>query len=213
MSLKPRYLSQATDRMPPLCSKLCIALSFNVAADALWVGSYIKLGATLDSFISEIGVLGLSFKLRQISELISQGGRSFVDRSVPGILEPNWFIILLLLKKRGPQSVADMTKVTGLKHPTIIKVLKELEAYEVIDRKTDVQDKRQKIVSLSPVGDRALRLWEPVWSAFQKACENLLCESSPNLLKELLKLEEALRDKSFEERVREAASQQKREVA
>jgi len=112
-----------------------------------------------------------------------------------------------LLFDGGPRSVTDIASVVGQSHPFVIKAVRQLKALGLVSTGSDPKDGRRTIVKLTSKGkDQAQRLLD-VRPAFEAAYRQLMREADAHVFDALWRMEKALRDSSFADRI--AAAEEK----
>jgi homoprotocatechuate degradation regulator HpaR len=72
------------------------------------------------------------------------------------ITEPQWRV-LRVINDRGAADATGLAEVSLLHAPSVTRILKELEARELIARQPDANDRRRSLVALTPEGHRVVR--------------------------------------------------------
>lgn len=148
----------------------------------------------------EFGAQILSARLVRLSETIIQDTADYLaENNVQGI-KPRSIGALLLLAKHGDMTVTDMSKILGFSHPTIIALVKELEDLKYLSSKSSKEDKRKRIVTITPKGKSVIAKMEKIMSAYNATFKRLLGADN-TLLKAIDDLESKLAKESLLDRV------------
>lgn len=153
-----------------------------------------------DDFIKELGYLGVTTRLKRISDALMHDGRRMYNAL--GIdIEPNWFVIFELLKAHGPLGVTEIAERIRMAHPSVITIVnKMIEAGYLVSGKDD-QDSRKRVLALSDRSMKMLPKYEKIWKEGEQVMIELL--ESHDALGFISSLEEKLFSKGFKERMLE----------
>ncbi len=126
-------------------------------------------------FIKELGYKALDSRLKRISDRMSHDIRKFYKEF--GIdVEPNWYLVFMLLKKKGKISITDIAEPLGYSHPSVVVMVRKMTEKGYLLIKKDKTDKRKQIISLSPKAVDMLPQLEQIWDSCEKAILRLLSE-------------------------------------
>lgn len=155
---------------------------------------------TPSDFIRGLGPLGLTLRLRRLSDrLLEDGRRIYTALEVP--LEPSWYAPLLLLGEAGPLTVTQIADRLGQKHPTVVETMRKLERSGMIVARRDSKDRRSRSLGLTETARENWPSFQRCWEAFREELASLLSLGSIDFLQSLSVLEDALAESSLEERV------------
>lgn len=149
-------------------------------------------------FVAELKYLGLSVRLKRISENMVHGGRSLY-RHLGLDIEPNWYLLLLLLKEHKALSITEMAEYLRFSHPSIISMVKKMKSRDYLESFTDKKDSRRQIVQLSAKAKAALPRLEQIWEAGEKGVSKLF-DIDDDFLEKLALLEQQYAQFDFMER-------------
>lgn len=90
-----------------------------------------------------------------------------------GVTEQQWRV-LRVLADDGPTEPSRLSMVAILHPPSVTRIMRELTARGLVDRKYDSRNPRRSTVSITPEGTKVVRqtayrsrtLLDPVWDAF-----------------------------------------------
>lgn len=116
--------------------------------------------------------------------------------------EPRWFLIFSLLDEFGAMAVMDVARALNIKHPTVNVMVAELIKKGYVEDHIDAQDKRKRLLSLSPMGQRMIVDLKPLWNDMAAAAQELIEETGYDVIDVLASLERALDRESYYERQR-----------
>lgn len=151
-------------------------------------------------FLSELGPLGLTMRLRRIADRMVHQARS-IYRELGLDIEPNWHAVLLLLEKHPESGVADIARRLGIRHPSASVLVDQLEKRGYIRRKNDPADARRQILLLTAAAKKKMPELKKVWDAGAKAIQSAIDESGHNILDAVDSYEDAIAALSFHDRV------------
>lgn len=152
-------------------------------------------------FIKELGYKALDSRLKRISDRMSHDVRKFYKEF--GIdVEPNWYLIFMLLQKKGEVSITDIAESLGYSHPSVVVIVKKMteKGYLIIQK--DGEDKRKQMISLSPKAIEMLPQLEQIWDSCEKAILKLLSEDL-SILFYLNTIDQELKTESFHHRFKQ----------
>lgn len=152
-------------------------------------------------FIKELGYKALDSRLKRISDRMSHDVRKFYKEF--GIdVEPNWYLILMLLQQKGEISITDIAEPLGYSHPSVVVIVKKMTEKGYLLVKKDRTDKRKQIISLSPKAIEMLPQLEQIWDSCEKAILQLISEDL-TILSYLDDIDHELKSESFYSRFKQ----------
>ncbi|MDR6525528.1 DNA-binding MarR family transcriptional regulator [Chryseobacterium rhizosphaerae] len=152
-------------------------------------------------FIKELGYKAFDSRLKRISDRMSHDVRKFYKEF--GIdVEPNWYLVFMLLQKRGEISITDIAEPLGYSHPSVVVIVKKMteKGYLLITK--DSIDRRKQMISLSLKAIEMLPQLEKIWDSCEKAILKLLSEDLSILLY-LDTIDQELKDNPFHNRFKQ----------
>lgn len=149
-------------------------------------------------FIKELGYKAFDSRLKRISDRMAHDVRKFYKEF--GIdVEPNWYLVFMLLKKRGEVSIIDIAEPLGYSHPSVVIIVKKMTEKGYLNIQKDSTDKRKQMISLSPKAMDMLPQLEQIWDSCEKAIFKLLSEDL-SIFSYLDGIDQELKDESFHNR-------------
>lgn len=147
-------------------------------------------------FLQSLKHLGFTARIKRLNERIVSSTVSHYERHQMDI-DPNWHVIFLLLKSKGPLTVTEIASSLGFSHPAMIKITRKMREHGYLDMYKDPKDGRKTCISLSEKGKDVLPYFEKEWENIRTVLQEVV---SPDFLKQLTELENALDNQSFSER-------------
>jgi DNA-binding MarR family transcriptional regulator/N-acetylglutamate synthase-like GNAT family acetyltransferase len=160
--------------------------------------------------ISKLGELAFASRLKRLSETLMQDvSQLYHDCGLE--FEPKWFLIFYQLGRGGPQSVTGLALQIGVTHPAVNQAAADLIKLGLLEARTDRNDKRRRMLSLSPKGKQLYDKLDPVWQEVRMATAELIAESDSNLLQEIENIERSLETRSMYQRVKDRLKQKQQD--
>ncbi len=148
-----------------------------------------------NDFIKELGYKALDSRFKRISEKMAYSVKKLY-KDLDYDIEPNWYLIFMILRDKGELSLIDIAESLGYSHPSVVVTVKKMAAKDYLDVKKDDSDKRKQIVSLSPKALRLMPEFEMLWNSCEAAILKVLQEDL-TILKYLDTIEASLEETSF----------------
>lgn len=152
-------------------------------------------------FIKDLGYKALDSRLKRISERMSHDVRKFYKEFGVDV-EPNWYLIFMMLQKNKEISITDIAEPLGYSHPSVVVIVKKMTEKGYLNIKKDETDKRKQIISLSPKAIEMLPQLEKIWDSCEKAILKLLSEDL-SLFPYLDSIDQELKNDSFHNRFKQ----------
>lgn len=152
----------------------------------------------MNDFLTEIEFVGLTSRLKRLSDALLYSTKELY-KSEGLDIEPNWNLIFILLQENEAMTITEISEKLQFSHPAVVKIINKMKKNGHVETKTDDQDKRRQILTLTEKAHRQLPLFEKYWTAGRQTVMNLL-EDSPNFLEEFLKIEEKVNQSDYKER-------------
>ncbi|WP_407475318.1 MarR family winged helix-turn-helix transcriptional regulator [Elizabethkingia anophelis] len=126
-------------------------------------------------FIKTLGYKALDSRLKRISDRMSHDVRKLY-KEIEIDIEPNWYLIFMLLQNRGEISIADIAESLGYSHPSVVVIVKKMSEKDYLHMQKDKDDKRKQLVSLSSKATEILPELELIWQSCESAILKLLSD-------------------------------------
>ncbi len=99
---------------------------------------------------------------------------------------------MMSLNRPGPAAMRSVATLLAMDRTTLTGCLKALERRGLVTVAADPEDRRARLLSLTPDGSALLALAVPIWMETHRAVEQGLTEGAPDRLRsDLLRLAEA----------------------
>ena len=112
--------------------------------------------------------------------------RIFDDALRPFDLTNGQFSLLMGLNRTKPVSIAPVASLLAMDRTTVTAALKPLERRGLVEISADPEDRRSRLLALTPAGHRLLLQALPVWKQAHDHLDTLL--PNPDRLRQDLKL-------------------------
>jgi len=152
--------------------------------------------------LSEMGELFLGSRLKRLAErLQSDAGQLAQDAGLD--IQPAQFALLAAIDRYGPLSVGDAAGALGVSQPSVTRTVTGLVELGLLCIERSEMDLRQRTMSLTDAGRRALRLAKvSMWPQLEKAVRGLCAPLSGGFLDQISQIEAALDQMGLEERAK-----------
>jgi DNA-binding MarR family transcriptional regulator len=158
--------------------------------------------------IAEGGYLFLGSRLKRLAERI-QGEVSQVSQRAGVTIQPGQLPLLAILSEHGPQSVGELARAMGSSQPVTTRNVSNLVALSLVRIGRSDDDGRNRIVSLTPTGERAIdRSRKIVWPHVEAAVRQVADGLSGTLLDQVAEIERALAERPLAQRAASIAASQ-----
>ncbi|KQC02664.1 MarR family winged helix-turn-helix transcriptional regulator [Pedobacter sp. Hv1] len=148
--------------------------------------------------IKELGYKALDSRLKRISDRMSHDVRKFYKEM--GIdIEPNWYLVFMLLQREGEISITAIAEPLGYAHPSVAIIVKKMTDKGYLYVRKDSIDKRKQLVSLSEKALKMLPQLETIWQSCERAILEILDEDL-SILRYLDHIDAKLESTSFHKR-------------
>lgn len=150
-----------------------------------------------DDFLRELGYLALATRMKRLSDRMIHSGRQMY-KTLHLDIEPNWYMVFLLLEKKGPLTVTTIASSLQFSHPSVISILDKMNKQGYLHMKKSELDGRKQLASLSEKALNILPQLKSIWDAGTFGMEQMM--GSEDLLTTLSLMEENLKSMDFEAR-------------
>jgi DNA-binding MarR family transcriptional regulator len=153
--------------------------------------------------LSALGSLALSARMKRVSDMMVREAHVLYRELELGI-EPNWYLVFLLLDEHKKLSVTEIATALGWSHPSVVSLVGAMQDAGFVAAEEDATDRRRTLLKLSARGRAQLKTARPVWDASRRAIEALMAESGVDWMRGLDALEAALRERGYRQRTLDA---------
>jgi len=122
--------------------------------------------------------------LRQAARRVT---KIYDDALAPSGLGVNQFSILARLSLVGPSTIQDLARLLVMDRSTLGHLLRPLEKRGLVTLKISDQDRRSRILALTPAGEAAVARARPLWAAAQRRFEGTFGKEAAVELRAVLK--------------------------
>jgi DNA-binding MarR family transcriptional regulator len=154
------------------------------------------------SFYQQSGVLIFGSRLRRISEaFLADVNNIYKHHGIK--FDAAWFPIFYMLSQQGAMSIREISLEMEVSHSAASQLISKLVEKGLIRSGIDKTDTRKRVVTFTPKGQRLLQQVQPIWSAVQKAMDELLQEMPQGqvLMSAISELETSFTNASIFERI------------
>lgn len=150
---------------------------------------------TKEDFVKELGYLGVTARLKRLSDGISSNIRELYKHHDYD-LEASWHLVFLYLEKIKVCSMTELADALKVTTPAILKVCKKMadKGYLKVDK--NPVDKRKNDVSLTEKSLILLPSLHIIWQAGQQAIHDVL-QNNPTFMTSLEQFEFDLKQRNF----------------
>mgnify|MGYP000635591759 FL=1 len=122
------------------------------------------------------GGAALGARLRRASEVIDRQA-TLIYQMFGTEFEQRWYGILNLLHRFGGLTVGEIAASLCISHVAVVQARASLESRQFIKSKTDINDSRRRILSLTSQGRALVEHLMPIWQHMDDAARALNAES------------------------------------
>jgi len=152
-----------------------------------------------NDLIHEMGYIALATRLKRISDKMTYSTRVMYKKMEIDI-EPNWYLVLILVKETPNISVMEIAKNLSFTHQSVITMTNKMMNKGYLQISKGIEDKRKTIFNITPKTVVILPQIVEVWKTGKEVIYNLL-NGDTAITKHLEILESNLDEKSFGERI------------
>jgi len=136
----------------------------------------------MSSTIEKLGYLIGITHFRRISEkLYVDGDKIYKEAGIH--FKASWFpVYYVLALSESPLTVLQIAEQIDFSHITVKNVLRELEKEELVSIEANPADKRSKLVSLSPKGQKLIYRLKPLWISVSSALKKVFQSGHPDFI-------------------------------
>lgn len=154
-----------------------------------------------EDFIKELGYKALDSRLKRISDRISHDIRKLY-KEINVDVEPNWYLIFMLLQKNEKVSISYIAEHLGYAHPSVVVIVKKMAEKGYLKTENDKVDKRKQIITLTDKANKLMPKLEILWNSCEMAIFNIIGKDL-SILKYLDDIDFELQKTSFHNRFKQ----------
>ncbi|RMI46268.1 MarR family winged helix-turn-helix transcriptional regulator [Streptomyces triticirhizae] len=147
---------------------------------------------------------GIGTRLRHLLDLLEADLATVYPRLGLADYRPRYTPVIRALVAHGPSTIGELARAMRVTHSAASQTVAQLGRRGLVELSVG-RDARQRVVRLTPEGERLLPVLETEWAVAEAAAADLDAELSVPLATLLGELERALERRPFRERVAEAA--------
>ncbi len=156
--------------------------------------------------MTEAGCLSLGSRLKRLSDhLYAEVAEIYQQLDIE--LNPRFFPLFSLLHSQGAQTITGAAKKLGVTHAAISKISTEMIRSGLIQKKTDPNDERRQLLTISRKGQDLARQLQPIWDSIRDVLNSKLNQQKHPILAALAEFESMLNSTSLAEAVIERTRQ------
>lgn len=156
----------------------------------------------MDDFIRGQGLPYLAHLFRRLADTFIQDvARWYEELGVEA--PPRTHSTMLALKLKGPLGITELAALLRQSHPLVITWVRQLKALGFVETRSVPGDARRTEVVLTASGEAEMEKYRDVDLAVGRAFASLMREANAQVVDPLWRIENACRERSFLERLRE----------
>ena len=152
----------------------------------------------MEDFIKDLGYKALDTRFKRISDRMAHDIRK-VYKKFDIDIEPNWYLVFMILKAHQKLSIAEIAEKLNYAHPSVVVIIQKMKAKGYVITESDRIDKRKQLISLTEKSMVLLPKLEKLWHSCENSILTLLKEDL-SILTHLDTIDNALKNTSFYER-------------
>lgn len=152
----------------------------------------------MEDFIKDLGYKALDTRFKRISDRMGQDIRK-VYKKFDIDVEPNWYLVFMILKEHQKLSIAEIAEKLNYAHPSVVVIVQKMKAKEYVITESNLIDKRKQLISLTEKSVLLLPKLEKLWHSCERSILAIL-EEDLSILTSLDNIDRALKTTSFHER-------------
>jgi len=157
----------------------------------------------MNDILTPLGHLAGGSRFKRISDkLYIDGTRIYKDRDLP--FKSTWFsVYYALASAEAPLTILDIAYHIAFTHITVKNILREMEDEGLVTIRPNPNDKRSKLVCLSPKGKNLLKKLRPLWTSISRALGDVFMAGHPDIVNILNRIDKAIEEYPLYQRVNE----------
>jgi len=162
----------------------------------------VKIIMNKKDYFDELGEIALGSRLKRLSDKVMSDATR-IYKYTGHDMQPRWFTLMSLLADKKTVSVVEAAGFLGLSQPCISQFSREMFKANLIQFKSDPDDLRRKIMSLSKNGKTQYKKMSKVRKAVRSAAKSMCSEEGQDFYRALKRFEAAWKRKSLYQRTME----------
>lgn len=151
--------------------------------------------------LRDLGAFAFASRLKRLSDrLKNEVSQVYAEEGID--FNDSWFLVGYMLSRHGSMTVSDMASALSISPPAISQVTGDMVRKGIIIVKPDEDDKRKRILTLTPKGEKTMSALEPIWDAVTECTEDLIEETGIDILGAITAMENRLEKKNMVRRLR-----------
>jgi len=139
-------------------------------------------------FYEDTGILILGTRLKRLSErFLSEVGKIYDNLDLD--FEAAWFPIVFLIHKKRQLSITAISEELNFSQPAASQLVSLLSKKGIFQMIPDKNDKRRKIVSLTPRGEHVISQLLPIWKTLEEILLEIFEEEEIHIVESFNQLE------------------------
>lgn len=155
----------------------------------------------MQDYIKQQGLSFLAHLLRRLSDEIVKGFTLW-NAEAGIIAPPRTHSTLRALDDMGPLGVTQLAALLRQSHPLVITWIHQLKVLGLVESGPDASDRRRTVLSLTEAGMAEVQAQKRASLIMERAFERLMAEAAAEVFDGLWRIEQALREEPFVDRLR-----------
>lgn len=148
----------------------------------------------MSSTITKLSYLAGATRFRRISEqLYVDGDKIYKEAGIH--FRASWFpVFYVLALAESPLTIMQVASQIDFSHITVKNVIRELEQAEYVLITSNPTDKRSKLVSLNPKGQKLIYRLKPLWLSYSTALKKIFQTGHPDFMNILNRIDHQIEE-------------------
>lgn len=143
----------------------------------------------------------IGYRLRNLADQLAKQSKEIYDSQ--GLdFDSKWFPVFYPVVEEGQFTIMQLASLSGLTHPGVIKLVREMEQDGWLESVKDERDKRKRWIRATESAQEKLPQLRAAWDQIKEAHRGLNQEATQNFLLAVREMEQALQKKSLVNRLR-----------
>lgn len=131
----------------------------------------------MENFYQSLGYLILGSRLRRLSEYyLSKINRVYQQEGIE--FDASWFPVFYLLSQHQPINILELSETMQVSHSAASQLITVLKKQGLVKAIQNSKDKRKQEISLTPTGEKLLKVLIPIWETINSCITNRI-ENDP----------------------------------